>query len=110
MWYGGRKRALLWCRLKQKAAEKLSAQRSKQHKEKQRTSTLKADPDIATFEKHTKGFGMKMMQAMGTRATCLAVAATPYGYRFCHAFMRSIECQFNHTFPASCTLSAALHL
>lgn len=66
-------RALLWCRLKQKAAEKLSAQRSKQHKEKQRTSTLKSDPDIATFEKHTKGFGMKMMQAMGARAaTCLA--------------------------------------
>ena len=45
----------------------LSAQHSS-IQEKQRTSTLKSDPDIATFEKHTKGFGMKMMQAMGARA------------------------------------------
>ncbi|GLC32990.1 hypothetical protein PLESTB_000382900 [Pleodorina starrii] len=52
-------------RILEKAQQRLKKEEQAARSEAKRSTTLNADPTFATFEKHTKGIGLKLLEKMG---------------------------------------------
>jgi tuftelin-interacting protein 11 len=52
-------------RIKKKVEEKRREEQQERQVEKKRIEARAADPQFASFEKHSKGIGMKLLMKMG---------------------------------------------